>query len=315
MANPVLSPSYPAFTLVPLGSISGLPAGFQYEGLGFNGSTLLISGDGLEAGAGFQNIYSVSLTRDGSGNINGFGSTSLYATVPSSPGAVVGVPLLGGLLFAPDGTLLYTTGPSSVNSGPVQTYIGQYSPSSLTSSLTAINDSGGNAVPMGGLGYLPNGQLVVSATDGTWRLLTLSNQDANGLYQLSAGSPIAGVNAPADSFANFAGGVNANVPNASVLVGDSVNQQLALYTLDGGGNPTGAGSQLVNGNGESIGFGITRDPQHPQVYLFTTENNDVWMLTADTPEPSAGVLAGCGVLLLAVRRRRRMRSCRHVSKH
>jgi hypothetical protein len=78
-----------------------------------------------------------------------------------------------------------------------------------------LASAGGNSVPVGGLGYLPNGQLVVTATDGTWRPVTLSGPNANGLYQITIGSPISGVDAPADSFANFPAGLSGDVPGAN----------------------------------------------------------------------------------------------------
>lgn len=294
---PVLVPTYPDFNLVDLGSVRGVPANYLYGGLGFKGSNLLLSGgDGI---AQDQVIYSVPVKRSASGTITGLGTATTYASVPAADAAVGNI-LAGGLVFAPNGTLLYTTLSKS--------YIGQYSAGTTTSSLTFVGN-----VPLGGLGYLPNGQLVLTSTDGNWYPVTLSTPNAQGIYKVTVGAPYllnvpagqSGV--PADSFASFPVGVSGEVTNASVLVGDSNAQQLALYGLDANGNPTGAVSQIVNGNGDPIGYGVVRDPYHPSTYLFTTGNNEIWALTPGlgVPEPSAGVLGAGGILLLLARLRKR----------
>jgi MYXO-CTERM domain-containing protein len=299
-AAPILNAAYPDFSLVALGSLQGVPASYLYAGLGFNGSSLLLSGGDPTAASppGFQAIYSIQADRDVNGMITGFtGTASQYAsvqvtTVTFNNQLVAGNLMAGGLVYAPDGTLLYTTAS--------QSYIGQYSPSASTSSLTSVGST-----PLGSIGYLPNGQLVLTSTNGTWYSVTLGNPDANGIYQnVTVGAALNNVNAPADSFANVPGGLAQEVPNTSVLVGDTNSQALYLYGLDGNGNPTGVGSQVVNGNGEAVGYGLVRDPLHPNSYLFTTGNNDIWMLTEATPEPSGVLLALGGLAVLAAWRRK-----------
>jgi MYXO-CTERM domain-containing protein len=286
-ADPVLSPSYPGFSLVSLGSVAGVPISYYYAGLSFNGSKLLLGGGDPTDPSGDQSIYSVAVNRNGSGQITALGSVTLYATVPVTTIPLPGNILAGGMIYAPDGTLLYTT--------TSQSYIGQYSPTSSASSLTSVGN-----IPLGGLEYLPNGQLVMSSTNGNWYTVTLT-PSLNGLYSISVGSAIAGVNAPADTFVSFPGSIS------SVLVGDSTDQELALYGLDSGGDPTGIASQVVGGNGDPIGYGLARDPLHSNSYLFTTGNNQIWELTANssgTPEPSPALLAPGGIaFLLAMRRR------------
>jgi hypothetical protein len=286
-ADPFLNPAYPGYTLISLGSAPSIPFSYFYAGLGFNGSNLLLAGGDPTDPSGDQSIYSVAVNRNAGGEITSLGSVTLYATVPVTSSPLPGNILAGGLLFAPNGTLLYTT--------TSQSYIGQYSAGSKASSLTSVG-----SIPLGGLEYLPNGQLVMSSTDGNWYTVTLT-PSLNGLYSITLGSPISGVNAPADTFVSFPGSIS------SVLVGDATNQQIAMYGLDASGNPTGNAAEVVSGNGDPIGFGITRDPLHTDSYLFTTGNNQIWMLDADsssTPEPAPALLGIGGIaLLLALGRR------------
>ena len=300
-SSPILNAVYPDFSLVALGSLLGVPATYLYAGLGFDGSSLLLSGGdpGVVNPPGFQTIYSIPVVRDGTGKITGFANQAAasYASVQVTTTTfnnqlVNGNTMAGGLVYAPNGTLLYTT--------ESQSYIGQYSPSATTSSLTSVG-----SIPLGALGYLPNGQLVLASTNGNWYPVTLGSPNANGIYQnVTVGAAISNVDAPADSFSSIPAGWSADVTTASALVGDSNQQALSLYGLDGNGNPTGAASQIVTDNAEGIGYGLVQDPQHPQSYLFTTADNQIWMLTSPTPEPSGALLALGGIVLVAVRRRR-----------
>jgi hypothetical protein len=295
-ANPVLVASFPNYSLVPLGSIqNGVPGGYFYEGLGFSGGQLLLSGGGPGADPGNQFVYSVPVTRDGSGAIDGFGTATAFGQVPMDNTGTNGILPGGGLLIAPNGTLLYTTG---ISNG--QDFIGQYAPSSTTSSLTQVG-IGGSAVPLGGLSYI-DGRLMLSSTNGTWYQVTLSSPDANGIYQVSVNPTIVATTIPTDAFAGTSLSVGGSA--GAVLLGDSTDQQLALYGIDSQGNLTGPTVKIVDGNGEPIGYGLTQDPLHPQSYLFTTFNNDIWMLTVPSPEPSAAFLVLGGIALLMVVRRK-----------
>ena len=306
------------FRLIDLGSISGVPATFQYAGLSFNGAALLLSGGDPTIKSQDSEVYSIPVTRGADGQIMSLGSATGYAAVEAATAPVFYASLAGGLLFAPDGTLLYTT---PVVNGI--SYIGQYSASATTSTLTAVNISGFGNVPLGGLGYLPNGRLVISSTDGNWFPLTISNPDANGFYQLGFGTAINTVPEPAAAFASFPAGTNPAVSGSNVLVGNTTVSALQLYALDGNGNPTSsegvcpdpaAAPCVVFDNSQpSIGLGLAKDPGHSGTYLFTTSDNHVWMLTQAVPEPSAGLLVLGGLLLLMGWRS--ARSWNHVPKH
>jgi hypothetical protein len=59
---------------------------------------------------------------------------------------------------------------------------------------------------------------------------------------------------------------------------------------------------LVTGDAQ-IGLGVVRDPVSGD-FLFTTSNNDIYLLSDTIPEPSTISLAICGAALIAVLRRR-----------
>ena len=88
------------YTLVSLAGPSGVTA--PYGGIAFlDDNTLLIGGSANNA-AGV--IDEVPVTRDGQGNINGFGAATLFSTAPN---------IDGGLAFGPGGDLFYTAYPTN----------------------------------------------------------------------------------------------------------------------------------------------------------------------------------------------------------
>lgn len=319
-SSPTLVSSYPDFMLVDLGSLAGVPATFQYAGLGFNGSALLLSGGDPTLMSQDSEIYSIPVNRGANGQIQSLGPASGYAAVEAATTSVFYPSLGGGLLFAPNGTLVYTT--PAVDG---VSYIGQYSPGAATSSLTAVNIAGYAGVSLGGLGYLPNGRLVISSLEGNWFPLTLSNPNGSGFYQVAFGSAINTVPEPAAAFASFPAGTSPSVAGNNVLVGDVTLSALQLYALDANGNPTTsegvcpdptASPCIVYDNLQpNIGLGLVKDPSHPGTYLFTDSDNHIWMLTRaqGVPEASGTLLVLGGLILLAGWRG--ARSWNHVPKH
>lgn len=332
-ADPILTATNPNFTLVPLGTVSGPPASFQYAGLAFSGSNLLLAGtDASAPAAQFETVYSVPVNRGVSGQITSLGNATTYANVQVAPSPVTGAGLAGGLTSLPNGTLMYTTLPSQATAtAPVQSYIGQYSFISNSSSLTPVglvSNAGSNnnltslgSVPLGGVGVLPNGGLVVSTatnvnspsdpSNGYWYPVGVSaTANASGFYSITVGtSALTTQQVPADSFAVLSSGVTTNVPTTGVLVGESVSQQVALYGFDQNGNPTGSPQVLVTAAGTLTGLGLVRDPSTPS-YVFTSSNgttSSLVLLTTgsaiDAPEPSGTLLAFGGIALLLLIRR------------
>lgn len=288
-ADPILNSNYPNFSLIYVGSGTplGVPASYTYAGLAFNGGNLLLSGGDASVSGNDQTIYSLGVTRNAAGQITGLANASAFASVPADSPNLSGNVLSGGLMYAPNGALLYTTWS--------QSFIGQYSVSH-NSSLTAVN-----GLTLGALGYLPNGQVVTTDTStGAWYAVTLSPDQSGQTYTIQVGNtPLFTTGGNPESFATIGSG-----SSAQVLVGD--RSDLLLYSTING-IPSGTPTQIVTANGASIGYGLVQDPYHSQSYLFTTDNNQIWELTVPTPEPSAGILALGGLLLLLAVRRKQNR--------
>jgi hypothetical protein len=304
-ADVLLSSSYPDFTLTNLGQLPNAPASFAYFGLAFNGPNLYLSGGDTLTNNSFQPVYSFPVKRDAWGQIIGFdlsqSGSSFDVPVPTS-----GDFLTGGLVFVGN-TLFYNIYPFGVTP-PNLSYIGQYV-SSNTSSLTAVTVPGlNNPVSLGGLAMLPGGRLVISSVDPgnlSWSQLTLSNP-TNGLYTINFSASLSGSDPVADSFVPFPAGTSVDITANSILVGDSSSQALKVYGIDGNGNPTGSGSLIVTSNTQGIGYGLVQDPQHPTSFLFTTADNNIWLLTG-VPEPTTAIFLVTGILLFLVARRRTAR--------
>lgn len=133
-----IAPAYTAnYSLIALNSVPGVPA--NYGGLTLqagNPNTLLIGGSANGGGGG---IYSIGVTRGVGNHITGFsGTASLFATAPN---------IDGGLVYAPNGDLLYTAYPTN--------QIGEIKPGSTSPdkiiSLTGVTAS------VGSLQFVPSG--------------------------------------------------------------------------------------------------------------------------------------------------------------
>jgi hypothetical protein len=262
-----------------------------YWGVGFSGSNLLLAAFDPVTNFTTQDIYSLPVVRNLAGTIVGFGSPSSI-TVNLNNGDF-GNTVTGGLGFLPNGTMFYTTA--------TENFIGQYA--SGVSSLTAMNDPYAPDAFLGGLAYLPAGngaQMVATFSNGDWFAMNVSSKaNQQGFYQLTLGARIAS-GIEADSLAYAAPGFL----GAGAVVGDINDQVLALYGLDANGLPTRTRIPIVNGNGTGIGYGVTVDPRTGDV-LFTTSNDQIWLVDMPTPEPgTAAGLAAAAAALWWLRRRR-----------
>ncbi len=283
-ANPILG-ALPGMSLYEVGSVdlsSYYTDPYYYDALAFNGSNLLLSA--TDASSTNEDLYSVSFMRNASGHIVGLGSAiNLAALNVEEIGNIVG----GGLAFASNGTLLYVTSPLS--------YLGQYANGGSQTTPLTFN---GQNLNLGGIGYVPAGfpgagQLKLSTIDGSWYDVNLSST-AGSFYQLSSlTQQSSGV--PAYSFVYVPAGNR--IAEDSMIAADGSNLTLQLYGLDANGNPTGTGVVAVNGNGQTIGYGMARDPKTGDI-LFTTSDNQIWALSQAVPEPGTGVLTMGAVLLL-----------------
>jgi hypothetical protein len=205
--------------------------------------------------------------------------------------------LAGGLVVTPQG-LVYTT--QGYN------FLGQYKTSDMSSALLDLNSM--STLP-GGLQNLPGGgagQFKVSSIGGLW--YTLNTSGLFGNYTIGSYTPY-GVAVAAYSFDYIP--ADSTFANASVVLGDAGTQRIDAYAVDANGNPCNPAQNalcapvvhLVTDN-VAIGYGVVRDSVSGDI-VFTTQANDIWVLSDDLPEPSTMVLGIGGLGLMAWWRRRR----------
>jgi len=291
----VTSPAGLSIFQITSGPFSGIDPSDYYSAMAFDPSgnyLLLAINSGTTAQSSPQGIYEMQVDRNGDGEITGFGTPSLYATVNTTVGAVnngVG----GGLIEQSGGSLLYTTNPSN--------YVGSYSGGS--SSLTSY--TGLAPYTLGGLQYVP-----ASFTNNGAGLLKISTSNPqipapNGEWYTIAtvGGPVSGgTGGPeADSFVYALPDAD-SVPEPAVLIEDASTLTLSLYGLDSQGNPTTQIGSTWVASSQMLNFGIARDPRLPE-YLFSTADGSIWAVEEDVPEPGTLLLIGVGLLAVIARRR------------
>jgi hypothetical protein len=237
------------------------------------------------------------LVRD-NGHITSVGTGSSASVPAGTLGSILG----GGLIPVAGGVLYTTRG---------ENLLGQFI-NSTASPLLPVNLGAG---ALGGMNYVPAGlpgagQLKVSSiSDGAWYTLTLAGTP--GSYTVASLTPYA-VGIPALSFDYLPADASFAFP--SVVLGNG--QYLDMYHLDANGNPCKAPAagctnvvHLVDSSlTEGVGFGVVRDPVSGDI-LFSTESNQIWVLSDTIPEPSTWLLAIGGMALLSVTSRLRSR-CR-----
>ncbi|MCW3051101.1 MAG: hypothetical protein JWN14_271 [Chthonomonadales bacterium] len=279
------------------GTIAGITT--PYGGLIFqqnNPNNLLLMG-GANGGSG--TLFSVPVTRGVGGHITNFGSPVLFATAPTND---------GGLVYAPNGTLLYTRFSGN--------QIGEIKPGS-GSTDKVVSLSPGVVSSVGTLQYVPSGfsnagQLkIASYNGGGWYDATLT-ADGSGTYDITTSDT--GVNSghgPEGIIYVRAG--NPDFSLNSILVSEYSAGGVFAYTADANGNPIVASRQdFITGLGGAEGGAI--DPITGD-FVFSTFNggNKVVVVhgftnqAAATPEPgSLALLVGAGLSggVFAFRRRR-----------
>jgi hypothetical protein len=313
-ANTMLDPSAPNnLSLFNLGTVPDVAASYSnqvfYEGLAISGNNLLLSvGDPVNA---TQKVWSLPLVRVNN-HIVSFGSPSVYAPVLGYPGTCcLGNTMAGGLVID-GGSLLYTT--------QFFSYLGEHSGGSP--GLNNLMDLAGTGAATGGLQYVPSGfvsngagQLKMTSTcepgsfgcsaSGDWYTLNLAG---------SAG------NRTLDSFTPYVVGVTAfsfdyvpvdNAFNApGVVLGDSSQLRLDYYQVDSYGNPCNPNTTVSCApiihlvvSDIQVGLGVVRDPVTGDI-LFTTGDNQLWILNEAAPEPSSIIFVLCGIGAGVIRYRR-----------
>jgi hypothetical protein len=301
-ASPILDPTAPnTLVLYTLGSVPSVAAqysgSYTYQGLAITADNLLLAvGNATNS---VQTIWSLPVIRT-NGHITGFTAPSVYAQVIAADQNSLGNIVAGGLLVTAQG-LLYTTQGYS--------FLGQYKTSNQSSALLDLTSTG---VFTGGMQQLPGGgsnQFKVSSVAGQWYTVTTSGSP--GAYTLGSYTQYnPGIGAYSFTYAP----ADSALANASIVLGDSINQRIDAYSVDANGNPCNPANpppattcspvtHLVVDNSFAIGYGIVRDPSTGDL-IFTTQNNDLWLLSDDLPEPSTIALGLSGLALLAAYRRK-----------
>lgn len=293
----VAAPFAGSYSVRDLGAIPGVPT--PYGGLTLKAGTtdrLLVGGN---AGAPDSVIYEIAVTRDAQGHIDGFASVaSPYASAPF---------LDGGLQYAPNGVLLYTSNP--FNS------IGQILPGSTAPDQVDSLDPLGVVTSTGGLAFvapgLPGaGRLKVSSFGGNaFYDVPIALSGGNGLHAFDEASLEATISSGPEGFSYLPAGIPA-FPDPAVMVALFEEDRIVVYDLGPNGEPDPA-------TGRSF---VTALPEPEGAYfdasagdaLFTTwGTNPSLLLVGDltaVPEPAAAATAVATSLALVALARRRSRS-------
>lgn len=288
-----IAPAFLAnYSYLDLGSAPGVSV--SYGGLTLklgDPNTLLLGGSANNPGG---SIYSIGVTRDGLGHINGFsGTASLFSTAAN---------IDGGLAYGPGGVLFATT---YANNQLLQIKPGSSSPDKVID-LTAA----GIAASTGNVSFVPagfpdaGGIRIMSYNGGGFYTGTLT-PDGLGTYNLSAvtlqvtlgGGPEGLVYVPAGS-PGFTG--------SNALISEYGSGRVAAYGLDVNGYPIVASRQdFITGLTGAEGAFI--DPLTGD-FLFSTYgggNSVIVVRGFAAPEPASVALLACGGLALLGRRRAR----------
>jgi PEP-CTERM motif len=225
---PAIDPFYSSvYTMSNLGAVPGLPA--EYGGLTFkldDPNTILIGGNANEA-SGL--IYSIGVTRDVSGHINGFVGTA-------TPLGTYGAWNDGGVVFGPGGVLFLARWP---NNEIGQVKLG----STAEDKIVNLGPLGVVASP-GGLMFVPAGfpgaglLKEVSWEGGQWYTLALA-PDGSGTYDItSATLETTIVGGPEGMIYVPTGSPLFTVP--SMLVDEWSAGNVVVYDVDSNGDPIAA---------------------------------------------------------------------------
>lgn len=277
-----------AYSLVDLGSPTGVPS--NYGGLVLKAgdpNTLLLGG---AANGGGGNINQVSLTRtliNGQNRISGFtGTATVLSTAPN---------IDGGLVYAPNGVLLYAGFPNNV--------LGQIKPGSITpdriDTLTGVVSS------VGTLQFIPqgfgsnSGKLMIASYNGGGVYTADLVADGNGTYNIAnlSGSLFnLGTSQPEGIVYVPGGSPLFSAP--SMLVSEYSAGQVAAYEVNALGIPI-AGTRRTFISGLTGAEGATFDPSTGD-FLFSTFGGGSKVITVRgfaTP-PVVVPEAGSGLLVL-----------------
>jgi hypothetical protein len=284
------------YTLVDLGTVSGVPT--SYGGIGFlNDNTLLLGGTANASGGA---IYEATVTRDAGGNITSIGPATPFATSPF---------IDGGLAFGPGGDLFFTEYPNN--------QIGEILPGGTSPAYTSPDlSSVGVTSSVGTVAFIPAGfngagSFVIGSYSGGALCTAPLTPDGTvtGAYDIGTctgngtnvgGGPEGIIYVPVGS-TDFTG--------QNVLISEYDAGLIVEYAIDSNGLPTGSPTTFITGL--TGAEGAVLDPVTND-FLFSTfgAENQVYEVQgfaapSSTPEPSTFFLITGGLAaVLAVRRRR-----------
>jgi len=280
-----VAPAFSAdYTLTNIGTPTGVPG--LLGGIVFlNPNELLVGGN---ANNGSGSIYEIGVTRDGAGNITGYsGTATLYSTAPF---------IDGGLVFAPNGDLLYTGYPNNT--------IGEIKPGSTSpDKIVDLNSNGsGVASSVGSIQFAPNGQFKILSYNGGGFYTAPLTPDGSGTYDIGAatlestpgGGPEGAFYVPPGS---------PDFSNPSLLLALYSAGKVEAYSVDANGNPILSTAQdFITGLGGAEG--ATIDPVTGD-FLFSTfgSGNHIDVVSgfaSPVPEPAYLPLSGALFGLMAI---------------
>ncbi|MFT3878836.1 MAG: PEP-CTERM sorting domain-containing protein [Gemmatales bacterium] len=275
-----------AYSMISLGSVSGVPA--NYGGLTLLDNSTLLLGGAANGASGA--IYSIGITRDVNQHITGFtGTATLYKNAPN---------IDGGLSFGPGGVLFATT---FANNNLLQYKPGGGLNPDKTINLTPLGISSST----GSLVFVPSGYGLPDA--GGFRILSYSGggyytgtltPDGSGTYNLSnivqtatiGGGPEGMIYVPP-------GSPIFNPLNQYALITRYSNGRVSAYQLDANGDPIAATESFFI-TGLTGAEGALYDPVSGD-FLFSTfgGGNQIMRISgfATVPEPSTIILSGLGL--------------------
>lgn len=280
-AQVIEAPYSSSYSYISLNTPTGVPGPFGGLTLkAGDANTLLIGGTANNPGGG---IYSIGLTRGLDNHITGFsGTASLFSTAPN---------IDGGLVYAPNGDLLYTAFPTN--------QIGEIKPGSTTPdkviSLPGVSSSVGSLqfIPAGFVGA---GQLAIASYNGGGYYTSSLIPDGSGTYDLGTQTLQANLGHGPEGI-TFVPAGNAQFAVNSILVSEYQGGNVATYALDSLGNPIEASRALfitgLNGAEGAFTDPLTGD------FLFSTfgGSNQVIEVRGFIPVPESPVSVSLGLML------------------
>ncbi len=284
-----ISPAFSGdYTALDLGSVPGVPG--PLGGVTFKAgdpNTLLIGGLANNAGGG---IYQIGVVRDGNDHITGFsGSATLFSSAAN---------IDGGLAYAPNGVLLYTTYSNNT--------IGQIKPGSSAPDLITDLSPLGISSSVGTLAFVPAGfpgagQLKVASYNTGEFYSVAYTLNGSGTYDLTL--PVLEETIPfGPEGILYVSDANPVFSVPSVLISEYSANRISAYDIDGNGDPI-AGSRQDFITGLSGAEGAVMDPLTGDFFFSTFGSGDrliqVQGFAAPSEVPEASTWAAIGFVSLA----------------